>query len=229
MEIQNNKITIFVIIFICLALMIVNSMLWTDRYYILISFLVVTLSIILFFAKFEQRDVSAEELVLIAILSAIAAMSRIPFAPLPGIQPASFVVIMSALTFGKEIGFMVGSNVALISNIFLGHGPWTPWQMFCWGIMGYVAGSLKDTRFMKSKLGSIIYGVVAGFLYGWIMNIWFVLNFYQEDITWKVFLGSCIASFPFDRNHAISNAVFLFLFKNGWEKILERAKIKYGL
>lgn len=84
-------------------------------------------------AALKNVKIRAREIVMIAVLATIAAVSRVPFAPLPSVQPTSFVVIVAALVLGPEAGFMIGSTAALVSNFFLGQGPWTPWQMFCWG------------------------------------------------------------------------------------------------
>ncbi len=80
---------------------------------------------------------------IISMLSAIGAIGRVPFAAIPSVQPTSFVIIMSGLSFGGNTGFMVGSTAALVSNMLLGQGPWTPWQMFAWGMMGFTAPYLR--------------------------------------------------------------------------------------
>jgi energy-coupling factor transport system substrate-specific component len=198
-------------------------------YIIPISFALMMLSMIPFYIKFEKKELNAEEMVLIAMISALAAVGRVPFAALPSIQPTSFIIIMAAMTFGNEVGFLAGNTAALVSNLFLGQGPWTPWQMFCWGMMGFTAGLLKDTHFMKSKPVLCLFGFVWGFLFGWIMNLWFLFLFQMKDITWKVLLGSCIASFKFDLNHAVCNIIFILLFSDRFTKILNRTKEKYGL
>ena len=194
-----------------------------------ISFALMILSMVPFYINFEKKELDAEEIVLIAMISALAAVGRVPFAALPSIQPTSFIIIMTAMTFGKEVGFLAGSTAALVSNLFLGQGPWTPWQMLSWGMMGFTAGLLKDTHFIKSKLGLCFFGFAWGFLFGWIMNLWFLFLFQMKDITWKVLLGSCIASFKFDLNHAVCNIIFILLFSDRFTKILNRTKEKYGL
>ncbi len=196
--------------------------------------MVISSSLIMFsmlplYLKFEKREVEAEEIVLIAMISALAAVSRLPFAPLPSIQPTSFIIIMTAMVFDMEVGFLVGNTAALVSNIFLGQGPWTPWQMFSWGMMGLIGGLLKDTAIMKTKWGLCIYGFIWGFIFGWTMNLWFLLFFKTQGITWKVILGAAIASFKFDLSHALGNVVFIWLFSKSFVKTLTRIKTKYGV
>ena len=97
-----------------------------------------------FYIRFERKAFVSREIVLVAVLAAIAAVSRVPFSILPSVQPTSFVIIVSAIVFGSETGFMIGATAAIVSNI-LGQGPWTPWQMFSWGMIGFIAGLLRNT------------------------------------------------------------------------------------
>lgn len=200
-----------------------------DNFILPLSFALLILSMVPFYMKFEKKELNAEEMVLMAMLSALAAVGRVPFAALPSIQATSFIVIMAALSFGREVGFLVGNTAALISNIFLGQGPWTPWQMLGWGMMGFTAALLKDARLLKSKFQLCIFGFVWGFMFGWMMNIWVLLFFQLSDISWPLILGSCIASFNFDLYHALCNVIFILLFYDRFKRILSRTKEKYGL
>lgn len=211
-----------------MTILLLIAVLWKEEYYLPLSFMIIGLAMIPFFIRFEQRARSAEELLLIAVISAIAAVSRVPFAPLPSVQPTSFVIMMAGLVFGAEAGFLVGSTAAVVSNIFLGQGPWTPWQMFCWGMIGFTAGLLKDTAWMKTRIGQSAFGFSWGFLFGWIMNLWFILGFYDEP-GWSIFVSAYAASFYFDLAHALSNVFFIMLFSNVWIRILSRVQRKYGL
>ncbi|WP_248928588.1 ECF transporter S component [Paenibacillus hamazuiensis] len=200
----------------------------TDEQYMLISFFLVCASIVPFFLRFERRTVQARELVLVAVLSAIAAVGRVPFAALPSVQPTTFVIIVSALVFGSETGFMVGAVAALVSNMFLGQGPWTPWQMFSWGMIGWTAGLLQTWGLLGSRWMLLVFGFVWGFLFGWIMNIWALAGMGQ-NLTWAAVAASYAASFYFDLAHALSNVFFLSVLGPGWIRILQRYKRKYGL
>ncbi|WP_349304869.1 ECF transporter S component [Paenibacillus sp. Marseille-Q4541] len=202
--------------------------LWKEDYYLPLSFMFIGLAMLPFYVRLESKKMRAEEILLIAMLGAIAAISRIPFAPLPSVQPTSFVIMMSALVFGPEVGFLVGSIAAIVSNLFLGQGPWTPWQMFCWGMIGFTAGMLRNTFIMKRLWGKNVFGFIWGFVFGWIMNLWFLLGFY-EDLSWPLFVSAYAASFYFDLAHAVSNVVFITFFSAIWLKILGRIKMKYGL
>ncbi len=223
----THKRTIYIGSYVLGASLLIIGM-WLEKQYLLLSFMMLGFAMLPFFIRFERKKLKPEEVILIALLAAIAAVSRVPFAPLPSVQPTSFVIIMAALVFGAEVGFLVGSIAAIVSNLFLGQGPWTPWQMFSWGMIGYTAGLLKDTAFMKSLLGKNIFGFIWGFLFGWIMNLWFLIGFLKE-LTWQAFVGAYLASFYFDLAHALSNVFFITVFSAMWLKILVRVQRKYGL
>ncbi|NMA86357.1 MAG: ECF transporter S component, partial [Tissierellia bacterium] len=206
MNISRKYISFTIIAFIILLLC---STFFSQKHYLSISLILLLITVSPFFIAFEKRELKAEEMVIISMLSAIGAIGRVPFAAIPSVQPTSFVIIMSGLSFGGNTGFMVGSTAALVSNMLLGQGPWTPWQMFAWGMMGFTASLFKNTKFMKGTIGRSIFGAIWGFLFGWIMNLWGVLYLDSSTLTWKVYLASCIASFKFDLNHAISNVVFI--------------------
>ena len=63
---------------------------------------------------------------------------------------------------------------ALVSNLILGQGPWTPWQMFAWGSMGYLVGILVRSGLIKGRLILSFLGFFLGILFGWVMNLWFL-------------------------------------------------------
>ena len=97
-----------------------------------------------FYIRFERKAFVSREIVLVLCISGNAAVSRVPFSILPSVQPTSFVIIVSAIVFGSETGFMIGLQQQSYL-IFLGQGPWTPWQMFSWGMIGFIAGLLRNT------------------------------------------------------------------------------------
>ncbi|PEV08887.1 ECF transporter S component [Bacillus thuringiensis] len=222
----------YVAFIICIFAVIIGTLLFTtlimDGYYMLSSLFLLVVIMLPFYIRFERKSFVSREIVLVAVLAAIAAVSRVPFSILPSVQPTSFVIIVSAIVFGSEAGFMIGATAAIVSNIFLGQGPWTPWQMFSWGMIGFIAGLLRNTFLMKKLWGRLLYGLFVGFLFGWIMNFWGLLGFIREA-TWETVISYYIASFYFDLSHAISNVVFLLLFSTSWITILTRFKKKYGI
>ncbi|MFX3625347.1 MAG: ECF transporter S component [Ectobacillus sp.] len=220
----------YFLVALCLLLLgiLVYASLMYERQFIWTSFLFLGLIMLPLYIRFEKKAFASREIVLLAVLAAVAAVSRIPFSALPSVQPTSFVIIVSAIVLGGEAGFVIGATAALVSNLFLGQGPWTPWQMFAWGMMGLSAGLLGKTFILQTKWTRLLFGAVWGLLFGWIMNLWVLLGFLQ-DVTWASFLATYATSFYFDVAHALSNVFFLALFSAQWIKILTRFKGKYGL
>jgi len=192
------------------------------------SLVLVILACAPFFARFELKKNKAEEIVLIAVLAAAAAVSRIPFAGLPNVQPVSFLVMVAAYVFGAQTGFMVGAVAAIVSNIFLGQGPWTVWQMLAWGSVGLIAGALRKTPFMRNFFLRVCTGFITGFLFGVIMDIWMILRM-GGALSFSAFMFYFQLSFTFNLTHALSNIFFIIIFFARLAKILERIKNKYGL
>jgi len=191
----------------------------------LMATLLAVLVILAFFFKFESVALGSKEIALVAMLATISAVLRIPFAAIPSFQPCTFLIICSGYVFGPIAGFMVGAMTPLISNFFLGQGPWTLYQMLAWGLIGYGAAYLP--RFKPSRKGLIVVGVVCGFIFGLITNIYFWLYF-AYPLTLRTLLFVEISSFWFDTSHAIGNAVFLGLFGMKTIAILERYKKRFS-
>ncbi|WP_062351263.1 ECF transporter S component [Bacillus kwashiorkori] len=220
----------FIIILISVAFiaLIISCPNFIINHFYLTSVIFLVISFFPLFLRFEKRKVSSRELVILAILAAIAAVSRIPFASIPSVQPTTFVIIMTAIVFGAESGFVVGALAAIVSNLFLGQGPWTPWQMYGWGMIGLVAGLLNNSLILQNKFSRILFGFFAGIIFGWIMNLWVIFSMGTE-FNFKSLLVFYTTSFPHDLAHGLSNAFFLAVFGNSWLKTLRRFQRKYGL
>ena len=117
---------------------------------------------------------------------------------------------------------MVGAITALISNLFLGMGPWTLYQIFAWGLAGFVAGLIKLNKTWKLCL----YGFSYGYLFGLITNIWFWSAFIYP-LNLRTLLAVQMNSFWFDTFHALGNVIFLWIFGLKTIKIFERYKKRF--
>ena len=190
---------------------------------ILVTVMVV-LVILAFFFEFESAAMGSKEIALVAMLGTLSAAARIPFAAIPSVQPCTFIIICSGYVFGPVAGFMVGAVTALVSNLFLGQGPWTPYQMLAWGLAGVSAALMR--RFKPALIWLIPFGVLWGYLYGWIMNTWYWVAFVYP-LTFKTFLFYQSTSLWFDTFHAIGNAIFLGVFGLKTIGILERFQKRF--
>jgi len=201
-----------------------------DRKYYFISLLIILETMLPFVLVFERRKPQARELVVISVLCAIGVAGRTAFFMLPQFKPVVAVVIIAGVAFGGEAGFLVGAMTAFVSNMFFGQGPWTPWQMFAFGIIGFLAGVLfKKGLLLRSKPALCVFGGLATFvIYGGIMNPSYVLA-YQSNPTLPMFLSAYLQGIPFDLIHAFATVVFLAIAARPILEKLDRIKVKYGL
>lgn len=201
-----------------------------DKKYLFISLLVMLECMLPFFFVFEGRKPQARELVIIAVLCAIAVSGRMAFYFLPQFKPVIAIVIISGIAFGGESGFLVGSMTMLLSNIMFQQGPWTPWQMFAAGVIGFISGVLfRKGLLSRNRISLCVFGfVVTVVIYGVIMNISSAVTAHApmnfETITTYLALG-----FPFDIVHGLSTVAFLFFASEPMLEKLDRVKTKYGL
>jgi energy-coupling factor transport system substrate-specific component len=201
-----------------------------DRKYYFISLLVIICAMIPFIMVFENRKPQARELIVVAVLAAIAVAGRAAFFMLPQFKPVVAVVIIAGVCFGAESGFLVGAVAGFVSNFFFGQGPWTPWQIFCFGIIGFLAGILYRKGILKkTKLALCVFGgLTTFFIYGGIINIGSLFMF-TSRFSWGALLATYISGFWFDMVHAAATVFFLYIISQPMIEKLDRIKIKYGL
>lgn len=197
-----------------------------SKNYLLLSFVFLVVTMGVYFWKFESSGKNSREVVFIAIICALAVAGRIALAAFSSLKPEIFILILGSLVSGPETGFLMGNIIALASNMYFGQGAWTPWQMFALGILGIISGLMANKNVSRWLL--VIWGFVSGFLYGWIMDIYFILG-YVKPITPKSVTAAIVASVPFDETHAIFTAVLLLFLGTAWIKIFKRYKVKYDL
>lgn len=201
-----------------------------DRKYYFISMLIIIYTMLPFFMVFEGRKPQAREIVIIAVLSAIAVAGRTAFFMLPQFKPVVAIVIIAGVCFGAESGFLVGAVSGFVSNFFFGQGPWTVWQMFAFGIIGFLAGILfKRNLLRKKRLQLCIFGGVSTFLiYGGIVDMGsMMISTGRFNIS--VLLTYYISGLWFNLIHSSATIFFLFFISETMIEKLERIKIKYGL
>ncbi len=194
------------------------------NYYIIIVAVILLLYIV---AAKMQKSFSVKDIVVIGLLVAISSSGRVALSMIPSVQPSSFIIIVTGMVLGGGAGYIVGTLTAFISNIFLGMGPWLPWQMLMWGIMGLTAPLLKN----KGRLLPAIVGVLWGFVFGWVLNLYWFLDG-TMPFSWIAYLASCGTSFVFDLMHGVTNGVLLLAFSEKWLThilafVPERSKIHH--
>ena len=199
-----------------------------DRKYYFISIILAMLSCLPFFLRYEKKKPQPRGIMTIAVMAAISVAGRILFAVIPGFKPVAAITAITGIYLGAEAGFLTGALSAIVSNIFFGQGPWTPFQMFIWGLIGYVAGLLGKTGKMESKLSLAIFGVIAGILYSFGMDVWSVISI-SGLFSIEAYVTALSTAIPFTIMYAISNVIFLLLLTKPIGEKLKRIKVKYNI
>ncbi len=221
--------TVLILFCIPVTLFIGEFYLAGNKYYF-ITLLVMLECMLPFFLIFEGRKPQPRELVIIAVLCAIGVAGRAAFFMLPSFKPVLALVIISGVAFGGETGFLVGAVTMLVSNILFSQGPWTPWQMFAMGIIGFLAGVLfRKGILRRGRVSLCIFGALSAIIvYGGIMNPASVL-IWAHEINRGQIVTSYVTGFPVDAVHAAATFIFLWFAAEPMLEKLDRIKVKYGL
>ena len=199
------------------------------RGYYLTSTLVVIEIMIPFFLVFEGRKPQARELVVLAVMAAIAIASRV-IVPLPNFKPIFAIVMLTGIAFGPEAGFLVGAVSALVSNFFFGQGPFTPWQMMAYGAGGLLAGFVFTKKWLeKTPFSMAFFGFMAMVL--WVGPLLDVCSLFLSltQITTAGVLMVFGSGAIMNITNGICTALTMLLFGKPLLEKLDRIKIKYGM
>ena len=200
-----------------------GALLFDEQKHIFVSLVIAVFSLILFIAGFEKKVTGTRRMVLVAIMTAISVLGRF----IPFFKPITAITVITAMYLGSESGFLVGALSALLSNFYFGQGPWTPFQMLAWGLIGWIAGAMADAL-KKSRILLLVYGILSGIAFSLIMDVWTVL-WYNSGFDVPLYIASITAAIPHTVLYAASNFIFLFLLAKPFGEKFERIKIKYGV
>lgn len=226
---MTRKITAYLAALICLPLLVLLGVfLFDDRRYDIISIMAAFVACIPFFASFEKRRPNTKELVLISVMVALSVAGRFAFAFVPAFKPVTAIVIICGICFGESAGFITGALSAVVSNIYFGQGPWTPFQMMTWGLIGFFAGIFSKKECFKNKAFIAVFGIVSGIIYSLVMDIWTIFSI-SGEFSWERYLAAVLTSIPYMFVYALSNVVFLLVLEKPIGRKLLRVKKKFGL
>ncbi len=202
---------------------LLGATVFSDKGYAYVTLLVTMLSLLLFIAGFEKKRTGTRRLILVAVMVALSVAGRF----LPLFKPITALTVLTAMYLGSEAGFLTGALSAVISNFYFGQGPWTPFQMMSWGLIGFTAGLLAQPL-KRHKWFLLCYGVIVGVAYSFIMDIWTVL-WYNGTFQWTLYTGALLSAIPYTCVYALSNVLFLLLFAKPFGQKMERIQVKYGV
>ena len=202
-----------------------------NRNYQISSLLIVLYTIIPFFAMFEKRKPEAREFITIAVMCAIAVGSRAAFIWVEHFKPMAAIIIITGIALGAEAGLFTAALSVLVSNMIFGHGPWTPWQMFAFGLAGYVAGMGYRFRFIDkaNRVKVALWGGVIVMVFVGPLLDTASLFLMAAKLTKTYVIGTYKSGLPVNAIHALATMVTLYFFSQPLFEKLERLKMKYGM
>ncbi len=216
------------VVFLMIFLIYAGVRYFSDRSYTLISALAAVLACIPFYITYDARKKGVTEIVLVSVMISLTVAGRIIFVAVPFFKPVTALVIITGFYLGSECGFVTGSVSAFISNMFLAQGPWTPFQMLVWGLIGLSAGLFRNTKLTDSRIFIIIYAVISGIFYSAAMDIWTVVSadgLFEPD----KYKAAVIASLPVMLIYIISDLFFLLVLNKPMKKRFIRIRRKYEI
>ena len=209
------------------VMIVLGAVIGGGKYLLYVGYGVTVPALAAFFLTFEKKETDTLRLVILAVTVALSSAGRVLFAALPAFKPVSALTVLAGMWFGGEAGFLVGSLSALLSGFYFGLGPWLPFQMLAWGLIGLFAGLLRKP--LKKSLPLLcVYGAVSGITYSLLMDV-FMAVWKDGGLTGKNLLLYLTASLPTTAVYLVSNVVFLLLLRKPVGNAFERAITKYGM
>ena len=197
-------------------------------YYITGVLIIIELAIP-FFMTFEKRKPQARELVILAVMCALAIIGRVAI-PIPHFKAVFAIIMLTGIAFGPESGFIAGAITAFASNFFYGQGAYMPWQMVAYGASGMLAGFV----FIKKKIPRkpwilAIFGFLAVvFCTGPLLDSSHIF-IVMPQISFSTVAASLSSGFPVNVSQGISTAAVMLIFGKPLLTKLDRLKLKYGM
>ena len=196
------------------------------NYLLIVNSIIMLLINLIFFVIYERSKPKTKELLLMVVICSIAGLGRIIFAEIPGVQPLTSMVIIMASVAGSIPGFICGALSALISNMILGQGLWTLYQMVAWGLIGVIAGLIgkliKNRQEVTKCVVFGVYGFIAAYIFSFITDFLSVC-YLGDNVTLASIIAVYISGFAFAIGHAVFNMIFIFLFYGAISRRLIRA------
>ncbi len=226
---KKSNIAMLIVFFALIPLtLFLGDKLPGKGYYITGVLIIIELAVP-FFMAFERRKPQARELVVLAVMIALAVIGRVAI-PIPHFKAAFAIIMLAGIAFGPEAGISVGAITAFASNFFYGQGAYMPWQMMAYGAGGMLTGFV----FIKNKIPKkpwimAVFGFLAVvFWIGPLLDTSHVFIMMPE-INISTITASLASGFPVNVSQGICTALMMFIFGKPLLEKLNRVKQKYGM
>lgn len=194
----------------------------------LVAIFLSTLILVTFFAAEAPRLEASKEIALVSMLVALGAAGRILFVAAPNVSPVDWLTLCTGIVFGPVTGFTVGAATMLVSNFWLGQGPWTIYQMVAMGSLGIIGGLLGRWRSVIGRKTLAAIGLAWGFIYGIITSFFWMLMV-SSAISWTSFTAYWASGMAFYVLQGVGNAVLLLLLGRRTLQVFERFRQKLSV
>ncbi len=189
------------------------------------SFLVVGLVLGVGWVAYERRRPSARMVAVVAVMSALAALGRDAFVALPDVKPITAMTLVVGYALGPLPGFTVGALGMLVSNFMLGQGPYTPWQMAAWGLVGLAGAALGQlSRRRVGRVALALASAIAALMAAEIMDLYtWTLGAIHTPAAYLAVAGQAL---PYDVTGVVASFVFGLAFAPELARVLHRARVR---
>jgi energy-coupling factor transport system substrate-specific component len=194
----------------------------------LAAFLLVAAVLAVGWLLYERARPSARMVAVVATLSALAALGRDAFVAVPDVKPITAITLVTGYGLGPLPGFTVGALGMLASNVLLGQGPYTPWQMAGWGLVGLIGAALGSISGRSlGRFGLACACMCSAAVAKEVMNLY----------TWTVgashtpaaFLAVAGTALPFDVTDAVASLLFGLAFGPELARLLARVRLRLNV
>lgn len=159
-----------------------------------------------------RKYFSVQRIAVLAALTALCHVGRLLFQFIPNVQPMTTILLLISLVMGTVDGLVVALLSLLLSNMFLGMGPWTMSQFIAFTVVILVTGCLRPV-YRSSRLKPLLkrslfiaFAFLTGLLYGFVISIIDARLFGIANF-WVYYLQGL----SFDLLHAAGNAAFFLI------------------
>ncbi len=190
-------------------------------------FLLLAVTLVAGAVWYERAKPPSQIVALVAALAALAVAGRIVLSPVPNVVPSTDIILIAGYALGGGPGFAVGALTALVSNFWLGQGPWTPWQMAGWGMTGVMGAALAAFSGGDVKrLPLALFCAFAGLAYGALLDFSLMVTYGGEQSVER-YLALSARGLPFNIAHAAGNFALALVAGPAMVRMLRRYRSRF--
>lgn len=227
---KKSHIAMLIVFFLLIPATLYLGLKLRGQSYYLTGTLIVVELMVPFFMAFEGRKVQAREMVLLAVMCALAMVGRVAI-PIPNFKAIFAIIMITGIAFGPEAGFVVGAVAAFASNFFYSQGAYTPWQMMAYGAGGMLAGFLfAKGRLPKKPIIMAVFGFLAVVLFvGPLLDCSGIFLSIGNYRSFKAVVAVFAAGLPVNASQGVCTVLVMLLFAKPLLEKIDRVKLKYGM